>query len=358
MAEGEDKDDKTEEASAHKLAEAAKKGDQARTPDLPSSLSLIFVCLSIAFAGPMMAESLLETLLPLVDHPHAFMSSLNGDGGLAIGQTILLATLPIMIAILSAALVGGLLGHVLQGGIIVAPDKLKPDFSKLDPIKGLGRLFGIDALMQFAKTFVKIIVTVVISFSILKDKLMVLPSLTGMAPLAWLKVFMELFLALALAVCVFLLAGAGLDYLWQRFRFLERMKMSKQEQKDEYKQMEGDPHVKGKLKAIRQEKSRRRMMANVAQATVVITNPTHYAVALKYEADGVGAPVCVAKGLDAIALKIREEAAKHKITIVEDPPLARALYASVEIDEVIDEMHFLAVSKIIGFVLQKQKRGF
>jgi flagellar biosynthetic protein FlhB len=153
-----------------------------------------------------------------------------------------------------------------------------------------------------------------------------------------------------------LVAGAGLDYLWQKYRFMDRMKMSKQEVKDEHRQIEGDPMIKARLRAIRMEKARRRMMANVANATVVITNPTHYAVALRYDPKEQSAPICLAKGVDDVALRIRAEAAKHEISIIEDPPLARALYASVELDEVIDESHFQAVAKIIGFVLERKKR--
>jgi flagellar biosynthetic protein FlhB len=150
--------------------------------------------------------------------------------------------------------------------------------------------------------------------------------------------------------------GAVLDFFLQRQRFLDRMRMSKQDLKDENRQSEGDPHVKARLRQLRMERARRRMMANVAKASVVVMNPTHYAVALRYEAGETAAPECVAKGLDSLALKIREVAESHNIPVVENPPLARALYASVEIDETIPREHYEAVAKVIGFIMQAKKR--
>jgi len=156
---------------------------------------------------------------------------------------------------------------------------------------------------------------------------------------------------------IFLSLTAGADYLWQRMRFAKRMRMTKEELKEDFKQSDGDPHVKAKLRQIRMQRGRQRMMQAVPDATVIITNPTHYSVALRYEPDkGDGAPVCVAKGVDALALRIREVAREHKVPIVENVPLARALYAAVEVDGVIPREHFEAAAKVIGFVMQQRKR--
>ncbi|MBI2250174.1 MAG: EscU/YscU/HrcU family type III secretion system export apparatus switch protein, partial [Brevundimonas diminuta] len=164
-------------------------------------------------------------------------------------------------------------------------------------------------------------------------------------------------LALMLSALVFLSLTAGADYLWQRMRFAKRMRMTKEELKEDFKQSDGDPHVKAKLRQIRMQRGRQRMMQAVPDATVIITNPTHYSVALRYEPDkGDGAPVCVAKGVDALALRIREVAREHKVPIVENVPLARALYAAVEVDGVIPREHFEAAAKVIGFVMQQRKR--
>jgi flagellar biosynthesis protein FlhB len=154
-------------------------------------------------------------------------------------------------------------------------------------------------------------------------------------------------------------AIAALDYLYQRQRFLARHRMSRQELKDEIKQSEGDPQVRAKIRQIREARARKRMIAAVPEATVVITNPTHYAVALKYESGKMAAPVCVAKGVDTVALKIREVAAEHEVPVIENPPLARALYATVELDAVIPSEHYKAVAGIIGYVLKlAEKKKF
>jgi flagellar biosynthetic protein FlhB len=147
---------------------------------------------------------------------------------------------------------------------------------------------------------------------------------------------------------------AALDYFWQRMRFLKRNRMSKQEIKEEYRQNEGDPAIKAKLRQIRQERARKRMMAAVPTATVVVMNPTHYAVALKYESGKTAAPVCVAKGVDALALRIRAVAEDNDVAVVENPPLARALYAAVEVDDPVPPEHFKAVAQVIGYVLRLQ----
>ncbi len=358
MAEGGDQEDKTEEASARKLQQAREKGDVAKSADLPQAMSLIGAVAVLAFAGPSICANLARDLLPFLAHPQQLLNSMEGDGGVTIFRDLLLRILPIIIMVMSGSLILGVAGNVMQTGFMFTPSKLKPNFSILNPMSGVAKLFGPDALIQFGKTLLKLIVTGVIVWNILKDRLLGIVNLTGISPSLILPYCRDILLVLAISVCIFLFVGGGADYMLQRFRFMQKMKMSKEEQKEEYKQTEGDPHIKGKLRALRMEKSRRRMMANVATATVVVTNPTHYAVALRYEAGETAAPVCVAKGVDALALKIREEAGKHEVPIVEDPPLARALYAAIDIDEVIPEEHFAAVAKLIGFVLTKKRRGF
>ena len=165
-----------------------------------------------------------------------------------------------------------------------------------------------------------------------------------------------LILQLLAAVLAVMTVVAAADFIYQRNKWFNKQKMSLREVKEEYKQTEGDPQVKGKIRQLRMERSRKRMMAAVPQATVVVTNPTHYAVALKYE-EGMGAPLCLAKGTDAVALKIRELAKESDIPVVENPPLARALYATVEIDQEVPEEHYKAVAEVIGFVFRMRKRA-
>jgi flagellar biosynthetic protein FlhB len=351
-------EDKTEEASGRKLQQAREEGNVAKSADLPQALSLIGAVAVIAIQGPSICQTLALDLMPFLEHPEQLLNSLDGDGGVTIFRDLLLKILPPIIMIMGAALVLGIAGNVLQTGLMFTPKKLAPDFSKLNPLQGLQRLFAVDGLIQFAKTLLKLIVTVAIVWATLKDKVAGIVNLTGASPVVILPYARELLMGVAMAVCLFLFIGAGADYMLVRFRFMQKMKMSKQEQKEEYKQTEGDPHIKAKLRHLRIEKSRRRMMANVAKATVVVTNPTHYAVALRYEAGETPAPICVAKGMDAVALKIREEANKHDVPIVEDPPLARALFAAIDLDQEIPEEHFAAVAKLISFILSKKRRGF
>jgi len=358
MAE-ESEGDKTEEPSARKLQQAREEGNVPKSPELPHTLSLIGACALIALKGPDICQTMVSALLPFIAHPEQFVGALNGgDGGLTIARDLGMAVLPVMIMILGVTMVLGVAGNVLQTGLMFVPKKLAPDFTKLNPMQGFGRLFGVDSYIQFGKTVLKLIITAIIVYMVMKSRVADVLVLSRASPLLILPYAREAFIALAMAVCIFMIIGAGADYMIQRMRFMQRMRMSKQDLKEEFKQQEGDPHVKAKLRQLRFEKSRRRMMANVAKATVVVTNPTHYAVALRYEQGEQTAPVCVAKGMDEVALKIREEAGKHEIPIVEDPPLARALYAAVEMDQIIPQEHFAAVAKVISFILTRRRRGF
>ena len=358
MAEGSDGEDKTENASGRRLSQAREEGNVAKSGDLAPALSLIGTCAVAALQGPSICRTLADDLLPFLAHPDQLTNALEGGGGVAMMRALLMDILPPIMMIMGAAMVLGIAGNVMQTGLMFTPKRLAPDFSKLNPIGGLGKLFNLDAMIQFAKTLVKLVIVGSIVYSVIKPRIDGIVNLTGASPALILPYTREILMALAMAVCLFLFVGAGADYMLQRFRFMQKMKMSKQEVKEEYKQTEGDPHIKAKLRHLRLEKSRRRMMANVQNATIVVTNPTHYAVALRYEAGETTAPVCVAKGMDAIALKIREEAGKHNVPIVEDPPLARALYAAIDLDDEIPQEHFAAVAKLISFILTRKRRGF
>lgn len=358
MAEEADNEDKTEDASARKLAKAREEGNVAKSADLPQALSLIGACTVVAVFGPTLARDMVTDLVPFLAHPHQLLASLEGDGGVTLMQAIVFNMLPILIVVMGVTLLFGVGGHLMQTGLLFTAAKLKPDMKKLNPLEGFKRIYGLDALVQFGKTVLKLLVTGFVVWLVLKERLYEMLALGVASPLLILPYALEAFIALAIAVCMFLFIEGVADFAWQRFRFMQKMKMSKQEQKDEYKQTEGDPHIKAKLRQLRMEKSRRRMMSNVKDATVIITNPTHYAVALQFEMGKMQAPLCVAKGVDALALRIREEAGKHDVPIVEDPPLARALYAAIDLDETIPEAHFAAVAKIISFVMAKKRRGF
>ena len=357
MAEGADPESKTEEATPRKLEEARKKGDVAKSADVGQVMALTGAAAVILGGGGWFASSMAEQLLPFIASPHEMLGALDGGGGTEIFAHALWAMTPFLGAVMLATIIGGAGGHLAQSGFLFTAEKLKPKWSMVNPLEGFKRIFGIDGLVQFLKTFLKLVAVCVVCWLVLKPHTRELENLAAMSPLMLLPLARDMAISLFVAAVILLGATAGADFLWQKFRFAKRMRMSKEELKEDYKQTEGDPHVKAKLRQIRMQRSRQRMMQNVPNATVIVTNPTHYSVALRYEPDqGDGAPICVAKGVDALALRIREVAREHAVPIVENVPLARALYAQVEVDEVIPKEHFEAAAKIIGFVFQSRRR--
>ncbi len=358
MAEGADPESKTEEATPRKLEDARKKGDVAKSADVGSALSLLGAAAVILSAGGLFAGQIAEQMLPFIASPHAMLGGLEAGAGVEIGGRALWAIAPFLGAVMLATIIGGAGGNLAQSGLLFTADKLKPQWNRVNPLEGFKRIFGPDGLVQFLKTFLKLLAVSFICWMVMKPHIREFENLAAMPPAAVLPLARDLAIALMAAALIFLGFTAGADYLWQRFRFNERMKMTKEEVKEDYKQSEGDPHVKAKLKQIRAQRSRQRMMQNVPKATVIVTNPTHYSVALRYEpGEGDAAPVCVAKGVDALALRIREVAREHNVPIIENVPLARALYAAVDIDETIPREHFEAAAKVIGFVMgQRRKR--
>ena len=285
------------------------------------------------------------------------IGGLQAGAGVEIGMRAVWAVTPFLAALMLAVIVGGVGGNLAQSGFLFTAEKIKPKWSAVSPLSGFKRIFGPDGIVQFIKTFLKLVAIGAVCWWVLKPHTRELENLAAMSPALILPFARDLAAALMISALIFLAFTAGADFIWQKFRFAKRMRMTKEETKEDYKQTEGDPHVKAKLKQIRMQRSRQRMMANVPKATVIVTNPTHYSVALRYEPDqGDAAPICVAKGVDAVALRIREVAREHDVPIVENVPLARALYATVEVDEVIPREHFDAAAKIIGFVFQSRRR--
>jgi flagellar biosynthetic protein FlhB len=354
VAEGADKESKTEEPTQRKLDDARKKGDVAKSMDIPQWASLAAAFGVLAIAGGWMVRDLAEALAPFIARPHAY--EISSAGMQDILHSAMWACAPILLGVMLTAAAAGVAGSLLQTGLMFTPSKLKFDFKKISPLGGFKRLFGPDALVQFLKSVVKLCAIGVIVWLVFKPHARELETLAALDPAAMLPLARDLLFALFAAALAFLALTAGFDYFWQRHSFMAKMRMSKEELKEEFKNTEGDPHVKAKLKQIRMERSRQRMMQNVPQATVVVTNPTHYAVALRYVPEEMGAPVCVAKGVDGLALKIREIAAEHGVPVIEDVPLARALYAAVDVDDTIPRQHFEAVAKIIGFILGGRSR--
>lgn len=354
MADDTDPESKTEEPSAQKLGKAREKGDVAKTADLPTLAAFAAAASVIAVAGGWMSRDLANALVPFIAHPQSI--SLEGGGGQGVLRHVMGAAAPLILGVMGAAALAGIAGNVIQTGLMFSPDKLKMDFKKVSPVGGLKRMFGVDALMQFIKSLVKIALVAWIGYLVVKPHMAELSNLAAMDAMSILPFAVDIIRRLTFSIAGFLLLIAGLDWFWQKQRFTKRMRMSKEELKEEYKQTEGDPHVKGKQKQLRMMRARSRMMQNVPKATVVVMNPTHYAVALRYEDGAESAPQCVAKGTDAVALRIRKVAEDAGVPVIVDPPLARSLYASVEIEDFIPQKHYEAVAKIIGFIMQSEQK--
>jgi len=349
MSDTNDAASKTEEPTPRKLDQAREKGDVAKTADLSVFLTLAAVAGVVAIAGGWLARNLAVQLMPFLARPHDM--ALEGVGGVEVARHAIMAAAPVLACVMGAAMVMGVAGHLFQSGLMFVPTKLKPELKKISPVQGFKRIFGPDGLMQFVKSFAKVMLTTAIGWWILEPYLPRLANLSAIDPAAILPFAADILRRLVLAVAALTLTIAGADWLWQKHRFMKRMRMTREELKEDFKQSEGDPHMKARQKQLRTERARRRMMQAVPDATVVVMNPTHYAVALKYEPGENAAPLCVAKGLDSRALKIREIAEEAGVPVIEDPPLARSLYAAVDIDEMIPAAHYEAVAKIIGFVL-------
>lgn len=353
MAEEADESQKTEEPTSKKLEDARRKGDAPRSQEFNAVFALLTGTLLIALAAGPLASSLSGSLVRFLETGHEWIVTPQTIRMLAVDLAL---TLLVIVALPFAAfVVAALAANFVQVKPVFTGEKIKPDLKKLDPIKGFGRVFGLQGLMNFAKGVAKIAIICGVTYIVLwpdRDVVMRVPTLEPVVLFAILK---GLALKLLTAVCAILVLVALADYLFQRFQFMKKMRMTKQEVKDEHKQTEGDPHVKMKIRQLRMERGRKRMIAAVPEASVVVTNPTHFAVALKYERGQMAAPLCVAKGADLVAKRIREVAQENDVPLVENPPLARALYASVEIDQEIPAEHYAAVAKVIGYVMRLRR---
>ena len=352
MAEDQDKSQQTEEPTAKRLEQAREQGDVVKSAELTTFIILGGGTLAIAMFGKYTAISLARTLSLFIERPEA----MQVDGaGLAAMMRILLPQIAFTLGpFFVVMIIAGLAGNVLQSRPSFSLDKIAPDFSKVSPMAGFQRLFGAESWMNLVKGLIKIVIVGVAIWTQLWPERGALDSILNQSTVGVVGDMSRLLFKVLMAALASLAVIAGLDYFWQRMRWLSRNRMSKQEIKEEYRQNEGDPAIKAKIRQLRHERSRKRMMAAVPKSTVVVMNPTHYAVALQYESGKMAAPVCVAKGVDALALRIRAVAEEHDVPVVENPPLARALYAAIEIDEPVPAEHFKAVAQVIGYVFRLQ----
>ena len=353
MSDENDSSDKTEDPSQKRLDDAHEKGDVAKSQEVNTWFVLAGATLVLSSFHGSIGSGILAPLRNLV--ANSWMIRTDGAGLMALTQSLgysMMAALGVPFLMFAIAAIAG---NMIQHRLVWSAESLKPKFNKVSPGAGFKRIFGKQGLANFVKGLFKVIALGAVMTAVLWPERYRLEAMVRFDVSSIMVVTTSLTLQLMGAVVAMLAVVAIGDFFFQYRTWFERQKMSLQDMKMEYKQSEGDPHIKGKLRQLRQQRMKKRMMAAVPQASVIITNPTHYAVALRYER-GMPAPICVAKGIDTLALKIREIAGKHDIPIVENVPLARALHATVEVDGEIPVEHYHAVAEIIGYVMGL-KRG-
>jgi len=348
-----DKSSQTEEATPHHLEEARKKGQIPQSKEISHLFAFIALALALGFLGPSIGRDMVKTLRPFIEKPFDLAQDSSALPHLLAdvsGHVALIIALPLLMLAIA-----GLASTGLQTRFHMTSEHLKPKFSKLSPAQGFKRLFGKKALVEFLKSNVKLLITGTIAVLVLWPEFGKLSALTAIPPSELFHEMRDLLLSLLISISIALVIIAGLDYGFQWFQHHKDLRMSKQDIKDEYKKMEGNPEIKSKRRQMQRKISSQRPLQSVPNASLLITNPTHFAVALKWIPEEMDAPVVVAKGQDLIALKMREVAKEHDIPIVEDKPLARALYASLEVEQEIRAEHYAAVAEVIRYVMDRNR---
>jgi len=352
MAEPEDDSEHTEDPTPKRLDEAIRRGDVVKSAEVNAWFIIAGGALVLMVFARQAASSLEATLRGLL--AHSYQIPTDGPALAHLARTLLLDVLSALGVPLALLAIAALAGSALQHRIVLSGEPLRPQLSRISPVAGLSRLFSKVALVNFVKGLAKLALFGAVLAALLWPERFRLAGLIGIDPAMILPFTSALTMRMLGSVVAILAIVAAADYLFQYRQWYDRQKMSVREMKEEFRQTEGDPTVKGKLRQLRQTRMRKRMMAAVPKASVVITNPTHFAVALKYER-GMNAPICVAKGVDLLARRIREIAEAHDIPVIENPPLARALHGTVEIDQEIPPEHYRAVAEIIGYLMRLRR---
>lgn len=351
--------EKTEEPTAKKKSDARGEGNVAKSMEITTATSFIVMFYALKFLGSYMYEKISNVM------EYSFSMIATTKEGIIeadfiskfvpymFGQILL-----IIAPLLAIAVVIGLITNLLQVGWKITTKPLRPKFSKLNPISGFKRLFSVSKLFELLKSIVKIVLISVIMYMLLKDEINSITMLLDMELLQAIAYIGDLVVKIGTTVGMYFIFVAAADFFYQKFKHKKDLKMTKQEVKDEYKNAEGDPQVKGKIKQKMREVSMRRMMQQVPQADVIITNPTHYAVALKYDKQKSSAPMVIAKGEDFLAKKIKEIAKQNNVEIVENKHLARTLYATVDIGKEIPPELYQAVAEVLAFVYNLKNRNY
>lgn len=354
MSDDADSDSKTEEPTEKRIADALERGNVPMSREIPFLTSLCAYLIVQLFMAPAATPGLVAALQRFVDHPEGWRLNQASDAA-GLFQIVALTFAGFVGPPLLVIMLFGAAGSAFQNAPRLVLDRIMPDFSRVSPWNGATRLFGPRGWTEFLKSALKLAtVAIAVGYIVNARRSAILSAMFVDA--ADLPSRLLAFTAQAtttVLLSVFVIAAA--DFTWARIHWRRDQRMTKQEVKDEMKQAEGDRMVKARLRSLRLDRSRKRMLTNVPKATMVVVNPTHYAVAMRYVRSEGGAPMVLAKGVDLIALKIREIATEHEVPIIEDPPLARSLYAATQVDEVIPAEFYRAVAEIVH--LLQQKRG-
>jgi len=354
MSEDADDSQKTEDPTPKKLDEARRKGQIPLSREVNNWIMLFAGTLVVMASGPSVLSQMTVYMRTYIEQAHK-LPAMPGGFATVLGNPVMdiISILAVPFLLLMAA---AFLGPFVQVGPLFAPDTIKVDVSKISPFQGFKRLFSLRSVVEFAKGILKLTVIGVVGYMMLQPYYGQLEHMVGIPIPMMMDELAMLVVRMMTGILTALLIIAMIDLVYQRLEFSKKMRMTKQELKDEYKQTEGDPHIRAKLRQLRQERARTRMMQAVPKADVVITNPTHFAVALKYDPDSMDAPVLVAKGADDVAMRIREVAKENDVMIVENPPLARVLFDTVDIDRVVPPEHYRAVAEVISYVFRLKGR--
>ena len=345
---------KTEDPTSKKLGDARKKGQVVSSREVTSFLLLLLIALLVGTFSDNIAQQAKFVLAPFIDKADLIPMDLNSVSGTlrnTIIQMMFIIAMPLGMAMIIA-----IASNYLQHGHVLTAESMKPKLNRISPLAGFKRIFSLKSVVEFLKGLFKIIIVAVGAWFAIRGDLNSLKTLPAGSLQDFLAFLVMLVTKMLIAVCIAMFFIAVLDYAYQYYEYIKSMKMSKQDIKDEYKQQEGDPHVKQRLRQIRAERAQNRMMQAVPDADVVVTNPTHFAVALKYDQNEMRAPVVVAKGADLIAAKIREIAEENDIPLVRNPPLARALFDNVDLDVEVPVDQYKAVAEVISYVYKLKKK--
>lgn len=353
--------EKTEEPTAKKLEDARKKGQVAKSKELPSAIMLLGLFLTLKVYIGKLGEGFMGVFElffnKIPDYAGQNVNQITNVSCASIMSNVLIQVLLWSSPFFLLSVVLALVTNVMQVKWKITGEPLKPKFNKLNPISGFKKIFSTRSLFELVKSIAKVGFLAYVAYSTLKDKAGVIKLFYEIPLNSALSLIGDIIIDVGIKMSVLYLIVGLADFAYEKYKFKDEMKMTKQEVKDEYKNSEGDPQIKGKIRQRMREASRRRMMQAVPEADVVITNPTHFAVAIKYDADTQKAPVVIAKGADYLAQRIKETARENKIEIVENKPLARMLYNNVDIDQEIPPELYQAVAEVLAFVYNLKKKN-